>query len=199
MANTINDKFIEELTVLVGENNILSPNENPNKYNVYCINVNAFKNAFNDTYLINYADEIWIDKLKRPKKFITIDEIIEFIKKANNNNKKGVFHIYMDLSHSYFGVIIKDNIWPLYNKLDSINRKFSEPIRDEYLIIWMINRKIKNHIFFKNYYYNWLTPSYQITIQDRDYDLTFNFVDIIVEIQEDDGNHKDNDNDIYKR
>ncbi len=93
-----------------------------------------------------------------------------------------------------------DKVMTLYPK--TFKNKKIEPKRHEYLAIWMIINQIKQDKFLRKYMDDELKPSYQKIISESDkkvYDLVFENIKLIVEVQEFSQAHTDSSNDVTKK
>ena len=176
--------------------NIIKYSEfNPNKNNQLLIN----------TKLINNISDNKFNTFIKKSETIPIENFIKFLlEESNTNNTKGKYHELMDMINSLYDISVQNEL-PDYSKLNTETKNLIFPKRIEYLISWWIIYKIKNDKFLNKYLYldnNKLTyPSFQKIISetdDRYYDIVFENLDIIVEIQEDNSAHLNNFNDTLK-
>ncbi len=172
----------------------LSP-KNPDKDNDVLVN-GKYINDITDNGFNNFI---------RTSKYIKLNSLINYLTdNANTNNTRGKYHELMDMIHAMYNVEIIDGL-PNYSVLDIDIKIKINPKRIEFLICWWIQNKIKNDPFMSNYLYvngeRLALPEYQKTIKsidERYYDMIFELLNIVVEIQEDNNAHKNNQNDILK-
>ena len=178
----------ENLIKYIPDSYIVRSVDNPNSnYNI-SIKCDYF------TKNLNITENNFITLLKN-KEIVSIKDVINFFEnntKYNNNNTKGKYHELMPLTHAIYNVIIENDL-PKYLE---IHEKI-KPMRIEFLICWWINHIIQNDNFLQKYL-DYIKPSYQTYIDNRFYDIEFNKLDIIIEIQEDSSAHEENNNDITK-
>ena len=159
--------------------------DNPNSNHNVSIKAEYFTNITEINFVI----------LLKDKKLISVKDVIHFFEtnqKYNNNNTKGKYHELMPIVHAIYGVKVEHDL-PKYQKLDDK----IVPKRIEFLICWWINHIIQNDNFLKSYL-KYIKPEYQTIFDDRFYDIVFNELDIIIEIQENNSTHEENKNDITK-
>ena len=83
-------------------------------------------------------------------------------------------------------------------------REIIQPIRKEYLICWWILHMIKqdkvisNFLFDKKSFDKIAYPTFQCDIESKTFDISFDYLDIVIEIQENNVSHKNNPNDRLK-
>lgn len=197
----------------LGKNSVLPPNENRNSTNEYIIKKNILSKSFSD---LKIKKKVWTND-----RFVTVNEFIEFMEEQNKStDTMGCFHEYMEYIHTLYQVKIKkydeeDDVTkldeyeklnkeyqqlPFYHELNKKIRDIVEPKRDEFKFVWWIIKNINLHPFLSKYK-DLLGITYQEPILKKDkrfYDLLFNNINTVIEIQEDKGNHKNNHNDELK-
>ncbi len=196
------EAFISELKKCLGDNQVIHPSSNGDTSSYdYKIYLDSFKNYFkcDESSISKYS---WSDT-----RLVLSNEIINYITKSNDSNKTmGLYHIYMDLVHTLFQ--IKENkseseeiyYLPIYSDYDEEIQKVVRPKRDEFKYLWWIRKNIKSHSILSKYE-NDLRITYQeaiIPTDNKHYDMLFSKVDIVIELQENKENHKNNPNDIVK-
>jgi len=187
---------IKALVELLEKNNcmVIDSTYNPSTTNNNTIRKSKLLELFkDDNKFKEYSDTKWFDN-----DLINLDEFIQFLlltPEIYNQNTKGKYHLYMDYIHAYLDVKLTDLYFPNYNNLDKKFENIKNP-RYEYLYSFWINKLIINHEFF-NHYINILKPTYQKDINNKYFDITFESIKLIIEIQEFD-NHNNNDNDNDK-
>ncbi len=195
------------------KNSVLPPNENRNSTNEYIIKKSMLNKLFSDTKI---KKKVWTND-----RFVTVNEFIEFMEEQNKStDTMGCFHEYMEYIHTLYQVKTKkcddeDDFsgldeferlnkeyqqLPFYHELTKKIRDIVEPKRDEFKFVWWIIKNINLHPFLSKYK-DLLGITYQEPIVKKDkrfYDLLFNNINTVIEIQEDKGNHKNNYNDELK-
>ncbi len=175
---------------------IISSSNNPNKIDEILIDKNVLLSKFSDNKIKNHWTS---DK-------ISLDNFIDFLVNHSNEktNTKGKYHEYMDYHKVLYNLFDKTNkrqIFPDYSLLTDINiRTKIEPKRVEYYMAYWIMEKIKSDPYIGEFY-NIINPSFQKYLSENDqrfYDIVFDSLNIVIEIQEDSSNHLDNSNDILK-
>ena len=138
--------------------------------------------------------------------YITIDQFVDFLLGKNNtcantDGTTGKYHEFMSMTFALCNVSIKNDI-PYYENIEPKLLKKIKPKREEYLICWWILYKISNDPFIKNFLFvngkNLAWPTFQHNYSGRFYDISFNMLRIVIEIQEDKTAHKNNLNDKLK-
>lgn len=150
--------------------------------------------SFTDNAIHSHAKKYW------DKSYVKVDDFIDYITNfANTKNTKGKYHEYMDYVHAYYDICTRNDI-PEYNTIrDKKLKEKIEPKRIEFFIAWWICNMTKKDPFLGKYSQS--NPVFQHEIgsnDDRFYDIVFEDLDIIIEVQEDSSNHHNNTNDILK-
>ena len=197
-VNKVEDNLEKYLKDNFDDDVIKMSSRNPDKDNYKSVSIKCFDNISDNTFNKFIKDNsktgyIYLNKLAH---FLTND--------ANTKNTRGKYHELMNMIHAMYNVNIIDNL-PDYSSLDKSIKDKIMPKREEYLICWLIKHLIDNDKLLSQYlYFNGkplTTPLYQKSIENIDeryYDMIFDELDIVVEIQEDDNAHKDNTNDELK-
>lgn len=175
-----------------GEDAIIKSSTIPNINSIYNINISILLENITD---INFHK--FISANYKNNDYIPVKDFIDYaIKKGNSKNTKGLYQEYMSFVFAYYNIVIKDNIISVGLLPDHII-----PLRAEYMITWIIFNMVKEDKFLSKYIHTLLKPSYQKYINkknNRYYDMSFENVDIIIEIQEVSYAHTDNINDSLK-
>lgn len=182
-----------------GNSVIKKSSNNPNKDNQTLIQKSCFvditDNKFNDL----------LTKTTIFNDYISLDIIATFLKTdANTSNTRGKYHELMNMINAMYKIEIVNDM-PNYDVLEEKVKLAIYPKRAEYLICWWILRKIRDDKFIGKYrFFNGIKmtqPEFQKLISDDDarfYDIVFELLDIIIEIQEDNSAHAYNPNDLLK-
>jgi hypothetical protein len=195
--------LVDELINQLGCDAIKESINNPGREDTTLIHKETLLDSFSTTASIKqYSKDNWYDT-----EWIEIEDFIDYITIYANvgGDTKGKYQEYMDYNHKYYGITISDVMLsvPSYHRIEDLKiRKNIEPARFEYLAIWMINQKIKQDPFLKNYADGLCKASYQTSIAEignRYYDMVFDHLGIVIEIQEDTKPHENNENDTLKK
>jgi len=173
---------------------VIKPDHDPDNKCNYKLNKKQLVKCFNNSHIQSYADNIW-----KKDNTITLNEFIKYMYSTNNKNTKGIYHIYMDYVFALHNIEIKHPLNFSNLSIQDINKV--KPQRIEYFFAWWVNNQIQNHTFL-NKMKHILQPKYQETMGDYDkryYDISFPKIKLVIEIQEDNASHKDNDNDKLKQ
>jgi hypothetical protein len=182
-----------------GNSVIKKSSNNPNKDNQTLVQKSCFgditDNKFNDL----------LTKTTVFNDYISLDTIATFLKTdANTSNTRGKYHELMNMINAMYKIDIINDM-PNYDVLEEKVKSVIFPKRVEYLICWWILRKIANDKFIGRYRFldgkKTTQPEFQKLISDDDdrfYDIVFELLDIIIEIQEDNSAHAYNPNDLLK-
>ena len=194
------EKLEEYLISQYGDEIIKKSVNNPNKDSYKSVSIDCFANITDNTF----NDFIKDNNLSN---YIQLDKLVYFLTSESNNsskNTRGKYHEYMNMIHAMYDVNIVGDL-PNYYILDKTIKDKIMPKRYEYLICWWIKYKIDNDDFLSKYLLfngdKLTTPTYQepiVNTDERYYDVLFKKLDIIIEIQEDNNNHKNNMNDNIK-
>jgi hypothetical protein len=186
----------EHLIKIIGPNIISSSLKNPNKKDEILLNKDLLLNYFTDNKIKVYAEKHWISLNN-----LSIDKFIDFlINHANSNNTRGKYHEYMDFHPSLFNLNVDRGI-PDYDSMTDLTIKNKiKNNRVEYIPCFWIVNKIRNHTFLSKFL-DLTLPKFQhvlSTVDNRFYDIYFEKLKIIIEVQEDASHHLENNNDILK-
>lgn len=196
MQNNYNTMELKKFMIkTIGKNIVENSIRNPNKNDDIILNTDKLLNYFSDNKIHEYAK-----KNNWPNE-IPIQKFVDFlIDHANGNGTRSKYHEYMEFHPSLFGLSIDRGVPDYGEILNPHLRKKIEYKRDEYIPCFWIVNKIKNHEFLKNYLELSL-PSFQKVLSENDnrfYDIVFDKLNIIIEVQEDASHHDNNSNDILK-
>ena len=145
-------------------------------------------------------------KSQHNENYITIKQLVDFLLGendicANTNATCGKYHEFMPMTFALCNVSIKNEM-PCYENISQTLRDKIKPRREEYLICWWILYKISNDQFIKNFLFvdkkKFAWPTFQHNYNGRIYDVSFDQLKIVIEIQEDKIAHKNNLNDKLK-
>jgi hypothetical protein len=144
-----------------------------------------------------------IDKHKKINgryKLVDVIHSLELARVEANDKKKtqGTYHILMPYIHALYGIDNRPNNTPNYN--DIHKQHGIVPVRIEYEVLYWLQTCIKNDPFFQKIY-DFFEPSYQFKFEksNKIYDVAYEKVKLIIEVQEDGYHHNDNDDDIDKK
>jgi hypothetical protein len=181
-----------------GNDIIVASEDVPDKDPTIYINKNKF-------YDITYKTFFEIKSSYRDD-YITLDQLIDFLLNkgnggANTNATCGKYHEFMSMVFELCNVSVENGL-PNYQNVNQIIREKIIPLREEYLICWWILYKISNDPLIKEFlfvdgkFYAW--PKFQENYNGRYYDVSFDELGIVIEIQEDKSAHKNSLNDKLK-
>ncbi len=210
-TNEMKLRLINLLEKYIGKESIIESKEHGNFQNDYKINKSKLFEYFSDNKDIARAhntvpipDSKIMNYNWKNKSHIYLDEFIDFLTSGELNSKsdtKGLYHKYMDCLLVLYNVeIVKGNNFPNFEKLSKKDREIVEPKRFEYKVIWWLIHKIKTHQFLHKHE-NKLGITFQKPIRNGDkkfYDLLFNNINLIIEVQEKGRAHDENENDLTK-
>ena len=181
---------------LLGQEIIIDSRRHPNKNDDIIINRDVLLNHFTDNKIHDYAKkEKWTNDISLQK---FIDFLINFAGSKQGSRSK--YHEYMEFHPSLFNLDVDRGV-PNYSKvlLPELKNKI-EHKRDEYIpCFWLVN-KIRNHTFLKNYL-DLVLPKFQKLLSPDDarfYDIVFDKLGIVIEVQEDADHHMESENDLLK-
>jgi hypothetical protein len=179
----------------LGSDIICNSIRNPNKNDDIIINKNILLDYFTDNKIKEHAKkENWGSEIPL-KKFI--DFLVDH---ANGIGTRSKYHEYMEFHPSLFGLSVDRGI-PNYDDIVSLElRNKIKYKRDEYIPCFWLVHKIRNHIFLKNFL-DFTQPEFQKVLSDNDdriYDIVFDKLGIIIEVQEDASHHFNSKNDELK-
>ena len=182
-----------------GDSVIKISSNNPNKDNQTLVQKSCFKDITDNKF-----NEL-LTNTTVSNEYISLDTIATFLRtEANTANTRGKYHELMNMINAMYKLDIINDM-PNYDILDEKIKIGIFPKRVEYLICWWILRKIANDKFIGRYRFydgkKLTQPEFQKLISDDDdrfYDIVFELLDIIVEIQEDNSAHANNPNDLLK-
>jgi len=192
------DKLILYLTKKYGSDIIIKSENVSDKNTTIYINKDKM---FDITYKTFF--EI---KSSYNENYITLDQLISFLVNNNNGGANtsatcGKYHEFMQMVFELCNVTIKDDM-PNYENIDPQLKQIIIPSRDEYIICWWIINKISNDLFIKNFLFinkkNISWAIFQYNYDGKFYDVSFDYLGIIIEIQEDKIAHQNNPNDKLK-
>ena len=197
-VNNVEENLEKYLKNIYGDHVIKMSSKNPDKDNYNSVSIRCFDNITDNTFNKFISDN---SKLN----FIQINKLTNFLTNdANTNNTRGKYHELMNMTHAMYDVDIVNGL-PDYSNLDKEIKDKIAPKREEYLICWLIKNKIDTDKLLSEYLYfngkKLTAPDYQRSIKNIDeryYDIVFDELDIVVEVQEDANAHKENVNDDLK-
>jgi hypothetical protein len=142
------------------------------------------------------------------KDYITFNQLLNFLLTkdgANSSATCGKYHEFMDMIHILCNISIDQNDLPKYDKINFMLKQIIKPDREEYEICWWIINKVSNDNFIKKFLFldsekkeKYAFPSFQHEYNNRFYDVCFDKLGLIIEIQENNSAHKHNPNDELK-
>ena len=180
--------LIDYLIDNYGNDVIKDESFSPNIKTKYSIKIDTLLDEISDTKFRKFI------KNENYKKYIPLSTFINFaIENGNTINTKGKYPEYMNFIFAYYGINTEGYILDYTNLPEK-----AQPKRVEYIAIWYIINYINNDKFLSKYKKSYLKPTFQkcINIEDnRYYDLLFEKIDIIIEVQEDSFAHTNNVND----
>ena len=181
---------------LLGSNIVINNNRHPNKNDDLIINRDILLDHFTDNKIHDYAKkEKWTND-------IPLQKFIDFLVNhaGSKQGSRSKYHEYMEFHPSLFNLDIDRGI-PNYSKILMIDLKNKIiPSREEYLPCFWIVHKIRNHNFLNNYL-DLVLPKFQklLSLDDaRFYDIVFDKLGIVIEVQEDTDHHDQSENDLLK-
>lgn len=181
---------------LLGSNIVINNNRHPNKNDDLIINRDILLDHFTDNKIHDYAKkEKWTND-------IPLQKFIDFLVNhaGSKQGSRSKYHEYMEFHPSLFNLDIDRGI-PNYSKILMIDLKNKIiPSREEYLPCFWIVHKIRNHNFLNNYL-DLVLPKFQklLSFDDaRFYDIVFDKLGIVIEVQEDAEHHDQSENDLLK-
>ena len=181
---------------LLGQEIIINTHRHPNKNDDIIINRDVLLNHFTDNKIHVFAKkEKWANDIPLQK---FIDFLINYAGYKQGSRSK--YHEYMEFHPALFNLDVNRGI-PNYSKIliPELKNKI-EHKRDEYIACFWIVHKIKNHTFLKKYL-DLTLPKFQKLLSSDDarfYDIVFDKLGIIIEVQEDADHHMDSENDLLK-
>jgi len=187
------------LKKIYGPHSIKLSSSNPNKNNQKLVSKDCFK-SITDTKFRTFLNDI--DSYGN---FIDVDSLIIFLNsEANTNSTRGKYHEMLDMVIALYQLPILNDL-PNFDHLDRKTYEMIFPKRVEYLICWWIIHKISNDKFLSKYKFvdqkNVTMPLFQKIISnndDRFYDVVFDNLNVVIEIQENSSSHNLNPNDLLK-
>lgn len=195
-TNEMKSRLINLLQIYLGKTSIIESKDHGNFQNDYKIVKRDLIGYFSDNKITSYN---W-----KNDSHIYLEEFIDFLTSGELNSKtdtKGLYHKYMDCLLVLYNVeIVKGNNFPNFEKLSKKERDLVEPKRFEYKVIWWLVHKIRTHPFLHKHE-QLLGITYQKPIRAGDrkfYDLLFNNINVIIEVQEKGRAHDENENDLTK-
>jgi hypothetical protein len=222
LTNTIKKSKQTIDTTIIDDTNNFSDLININKLKKYLIDKYGNQVIIESEDVPDKDPMIYINKLKLydityktflniksiyNENYITMDQLINFLLDrgnggANTNATCGKYHEFMSMVHELCDVTIDTNGMPNYKNINKNLRYRIIPQRQEYDICWWIIYMVSNDSFIKQFLFvdgkNMAFPTFQRQYCDRSYDICFENLDIMIEIQEDNCAHKNNPNDILK-
>lgn len=195
-TSTKERKLVELIRKKFGNNYVKESSKTPDATAYYSIKKEGFVDSFTSTKFIEYATKNWTGD------YIPISCFVEYITEyANDTYTRGKYHEFMDYVIVYHEIELIGGI-PEYKLIndDRLKKKLF-PKREEYIAIWVILQRIREHPYLKRYQKSYLKPTYQqcVNVGDgRFYDLLFEKLGIIIEIQELSFSHTKNINDELK-
>jgi hypothetical protein len=210
MVNPNKEALVALLRHRLGHDAVADPTESENSVTDYTVRrtnlVKLFKNQ-DGKYLDSIVEEVaeeWPAEVPLSDfiKFLSTDAI-----KANDSKfTQGYYHVYMDYIHAMYDVKcfsfndIDDDQMGLPNygyikKEDPRLYAAIYPKRKEFLFAWWVK-----HLVTKKYgKYMQLTVSFQTRLDGKVFDICIEELDIVIEYQEDKGNHRNMDSDKDKK
>jgi hypothetical protein len=178
---------------------IKSSASNPNKNNQILVSKDCFK-SITDTKFKSFVSSI-----DTYGNFIDLNSLIKYLStEANTTSTRGKYHEMIDMIIALYQLPISNDL-PDFDNLDKKTYEQIFPKRVEYLICWWIMFKISNDKFLSKYKFsngkNLTMPLFQKLISnndDRFYDVVFECMNLIIEIQENNSAHNLNPNDLLK-
>ena len=188
------DTFREFIEKRYGSDIIYDSDELPSNNITWSLNKQVLLTKLKDNIIMEHSTS-WSNN------YVKVADFINFIKeKINTRNTKGIYHDYMDIIHSFYSITVTMGL-PNYSVVNETLKNEIKPKRIEYLFAWWIINKIRDDPFLSKYMNTLLKPTYQeklATTDNKYYDIGFEEINVLIEINESSNNHDANSNDILK-
>ncbi len=198
-------ELVKLLKKCLGKGNVIEPHKSGNiSVKDYTINYKSFYDYFKHDQT-NIKEYKWSNNGDT----ITLKEALEFMIEINHRAATtGLYHIYSRFVDTFFSEHVSQQIdgdyynVPVYSDIkDKTIKNIVTPTRDEFKYLRWILDNVYGHTFFKMFI-NDLDITYQKSIKPSDnkkYDMLFQNIDLVIELQEEKVQHTDNPNDETKR
>lgn len=179
-----------------GRDDAVKNSENtPDAKSYYSIKKRYLLKDITDKVFHDYAEAKWTDD------YIQMYDFVDFIiNKGNTNSTRGKYQEYMDYVMAYYDVEIINYALDFDNVCETIIKHII-PKREEYMAVWSIINMIREDPFLKKYKNDYLKTTYQQCVNKGDnrfYDLLFEEIGVIIEVQEYSFAHTQNFNDVLE-